>query len=60
MPEQIIGDVLYAIGFISIFCILLGVGGIIADYILPRAPKLEKFLFGLFGLDPAEFADEEE
>ncbi len=60
MTEQIIRDAIYAILFVTVFCGILGVGGFVADCIIPQSPKLEKFLLGLLGLDPAEFTDEEE
>lgn len=41
------------------FCLLLCIGGFFADYVLPRCPKLEAFLFRMMGVDPDELYEED-
>lgn len=60
MAPDLVGDLIYAFLFMGAFCIVLAVGGLLSDYVLPKFPKVERALFGLFGLDPDEFEDDYE
>ena len=44
---QDVANNLGAIWFLGIFLVLLGIGGIFADYILPRIPWLNRFVNNL-------------
>lgn len=47
MADNLAVLLVYMVSFLA----LLGVGGIISDYILPRFPKAEKFIFRMFDID---------
>ena len=53
-PEQI-GDAVVALAIISGYLLILGVGCLIADFVFPRIPLIERFLDSL-----PEFEDDEE
>lgn len=58
MSEQLIGDALTVIISTSAILVPIGIGVLVLEYILPKAPKFEKFLFGMFGLNPDDFEEE--
>lgn len=60
MAPDLVGDMILAVLYIGGFCMVLGVCGFLADFVLPRFPKAERALFDLFGLDPDEFEDDYE
>lgn len=47
MAENLVVLLVYMVPFF----VLLGIGGIISDYILPRFPKAERFIFRIFDID---------
>lgn len=60
MTPDFVGDMILATLYIGGFGVILGVCGFLADYVLPRFLKVERALFGLFGIDPDEFEDDYE
>lgn len=40
MAPDLVGDMILAVLFIGGFCTVLGVCGFLADYVLPRFPKV--------------------
>lgn len=46
MAENLVVLLVYMVPFF----VLLGVGGIISDYILPKFPKAERFIFRIFDI----------
>ena len=60
MAPDLVGDMILAVLYIGGFCTVLGVCGFLADYVLPRFPKVERALFSLVGLDPGDFEDDYE
>lgn len=60
MAPDLVGDMILAVLYIGGFCTVLGVCGFLADYVLPRFPKVERALFSLVGIDPDDFEDDYE
>lgn len=60
MAPDLAGNMILAVLYIGGFCTVLGVCGFLADYVLPRFPKVERVLFSLVGLDPDDFEDDYE
>ena len=58
MAPDLVGDMILAVLYIGGFCTVLGVCGFLADYVLPRFPKVERALFSLVSLDPDDFEDD--
>lgn len=47
MTPDYIGDLIYLMAFLSGFCFLLGIGGLIADYVFPHIPFIQRWLDSL-------------
>lgn len=45
-PETL-GDAVIALGIISVYLLILGVGCLVADYVFPHIPFIERFLDSL-------------
>lgn len=45
--EDLLGEAVVAMGLLSGFLLVLGVGGLIADYVFPHIPFIEKYLDSL-------------
>lgn len=45
--EDLLGEAVVNLGPLAGFLLILGVGGLIADYVLPHIPFIEKYLDGL-------------
>lgn len=45
--EDLLGEAVVALGLLSVFLLVLGVGGLIADYVFPHIPFIERFLDSL-------------
>lgn len=43
MTPDTLDELIVCLGIFSVFLIVLGVGGVIADYILPRIPFLKRY-----------------
>ena len=53
--EDLLGEAVVALGLMSCFLLILGVGGLIADYVFPHIPFIQRFLDSL-----PDWEDEEE
>lgn len=53
--EDLLGEAVVALGLMSGFLLILGVGGLIADYVFPHIPFIQRFLDSL-----PDWEDEEE
>lgn len=53
--EDLLGEAVLALGLMSGFLLILGVGGLIADYVFPHIPFIQRFLDSL-----PDWEDEEE
>ena len=53
--EDLLGEAVVAMGLLSGFLLVLGVGGLIADYVFPYIPFFQRFLDSL-----PDWEDEEE
>lgn len=42
--EDLLGEAVVALGLMSGFLLILGVGGLIADYVFPHIPFIQRFL----------------
>ncbi len=49
--ENTIADAAITMLFLCPFIVLLAVGGFLADYVLPRCPRLIRFLERTFDID---------
>ena len=45
--EDLLGEAVVNLGLLAGFLLILGVGGLIADYIFPHIPFIERFLDSL-------------
>ena len=45
--EDLLGEAVVALGLLSAFLLVLGIGGLIADYVFPHTPFIERFLDSL-------------
>lgn len=45
--EDLLGEAVVALGLLAGFLLVLGVGGLIADYVFPHIPFIEKYLDSL-------------
>ncbi len=52
-PETL-GDAVIALGIISVYLLILGVGCLVADYVFPHIPFIERFLDSLPDWDEEE------
>ena len=47
MTPDLPGEAVVALGLLAGFLLVLGVGGLIADYVFPHIPFIEKYLDSL-------------
>jgi hypothetical protein len=55
MSPEFLADVVIHLGILSLFLLILGVGGLIADYALPRIPFVQNWIDSL-----PDYEDEED
>ncbi len=54
MSEDLIGEAIVDLGILAVFLMALGVGGLVADYVFPRIPFIQRYIDSL-----PEWDDEE-
>lgn len=45
--EELLGEAVVGLGILSAFLAVLGIGGLIADYVFPHIPFIQRFLDSL-------------
>lgn len=55
MTPDFAGELIIYLGILAAFLIVLGIGGLIADFVFPHIPFIQKWLDGL-----PEYEDDEE
>lgn len=52
--EELMGEAVVGLGILSGFLAVLGIGGLIADYVFPHIPFIQKYLDSLPDWDEEE------
>lgn len=52
--EELLGEAVVGLGILSVFMAVLGIGGLIADYVFPHIPFIQRFLDSLPNWDEEE------
>lgn len=52
--EELLGEAIVDLGILAAFLAVLGVGGLIADYVFPHIPFIQRFLDSLPNWDEEE------
>lgn len=47
MRQDLMGDLVIALGLMAGFLLVLGIGGLIADYVFPHIPFIERYIESL-------------
>ena len=55
-PETL-GDAVIALGIISVYLLILSVGCLVADYVFPHIPFIERFLDSLPDWEDEDYDD---